>query len=497
MLEGRSKMASPITSTTGLGSGLAITAIVQGLVGAEKAPKQNQIDKQTATTSASLSGVSQLTSALAAFQKTLDTLGSSTTPAFQGFAATSANEAVVKATAGNTAVNGTYAIGITQLATPSKVATAAMNSASAIPSGTLKITQNGTDFDVKIDKSSTLQEVRDKINSSLQGKGITANIINDDNGSRLVFSSTTTGKGSDISVVGASGQEALNIDGTKLMSDTSTGTDASGKAIPGAGAITATAKDAAFTVDGLSLTSKTNTISTAISGLTFDLVAPSAAGATTTVTVATNTDGLKASLQSFVDSYNTLATLVTSLTKGSISDKGVFTAAALTGDATPRALLATIRDQLAGASSSAGLSALSQLGIKTQQSNGTLSLDTVTFTAALNDKKLGSQIQTMFTGTGVKNADGTVDGGLVARMSKALLPYTESGGVLASKTTSLTKIQTRIASDQDALDRRIESLTASLTKKYNAMDLVVGQLKATATSITSIFEAMNAQKNAS
>ncbi|WP_157781612.1 flagellar filament capping protein FliD, partial [Pseudomonas syringae] len=165
--------------------------------------------------------------------------------------------------------------------------------------------------------------------------------------------------------------------------------------------------------------------------------------------------------------------------------------------ATPRALLATIRDQLAGASSSAGLSALSQLGIKTQQSNGTLSLDTVTFTAALNDKKLGSQIQTMFTGPGVKNADGTVDGGLVARMTKALLPYTESGGVLASKTTSLTKIQTRIASDQDALDRRITSLTASLTKKYNAMDLVVGQLKATATSITSIFEAMNAQKNAS
>ncbi|ARA80447.1 flagellar filament capping protein FliD [Pseudomonas ficuserectae] len=492
-------MASPITSTTGLGSGLAITAIVEGLVGAEKAPKQNQIDKQTAATTASLSGVSQLTSALAAFQKTLDTLGSSTTPAFQGFAATSANEAVVKATAGNTAVNGTYAIGITQLATPSKVATAALNStqASAIPSGTLKITQNGTDYSVVIDKTSTLQEVRDKINSSLQGKGITANIINDDNGARLVFSSTTTGKGSDISVVGASGQEALNIDGTKLMSDTSTGTDSNGKAIPGAGAITATAKDAAFTVDGLSLTSKTNTVSTAISGLTFDLVAPTAAGATTTVTVATNTDGLKASLQSFVDSYNTLATLVTSLTKGSISDKGVYTAAALTGDATPRALLATIRDQLASASSSAGLSALSQLGIKTQQSNGTLSLDTATFTAALNDKKLGSQIQTMFTGTGATNADGTVDGGLVSRMTKALLPYTKSDGVLASKTSSLNKIQTRIASDQDALDRRITSLTASLTKKYNAMDLVVGQLKATATSITSIFEAMNAQKNAS
>ncbi len=91
-------MASPIVPTTGLGSGLQITAIVEGLVAAERAPKQTQINQQTATTKASLSGVSQLTSALAAFQKTLDTLSSST-PAFQGFAATSSNEAMIKATA--------------------------------------------------------------------------------------------------------------------------------------------------------------------------------------------------------------------------------------------------------------------------------------------------------------------------------------------------------------------------------------------------------------
>ncbi|WP_277423018.1 flagellar cap protein FliD N-terminal domain-containing protein, partial [Pseudomonas viridiflava] len=120
-------MASPIVPTTGLGTGLQITAIVEGLVAAERAPKQTQINQQTATTKASLSGVSQLTSALAAFQKTLDTLSSST-PAFQGFAATSSNEAMIKATASNTAVNGTYAINVTNLASASKVSTAALSS---------------------------------------------------------------------------------------------------------------------------------------------------------------------------------------------------------------------------------------------------------------------------------------------------------------------------------------------------------------------------------
>ncbi|WP_277343614.1 flagellin hook IN motif-containing protein, partial [Pseudomonas viridiflava] len=105
---------------------------------------------------------------------------------FNGFAATSADEKVVKATAGNNAVNGSYAIGVTKLATPSKVATAALTAAqtSAILSGTLKITQNGVAQEVSIDQGSTLEQARDKINSTLQGKGITANIINDTSGAR-------------------------------------------------------------------------------------------------------------------------------------------------------------------------------------------------------------------------------------------------------------------------------------------------------------------------
>ncbi|MEE4219921.1 flagellar filament capping protein FliD [Pseudomonas viridiflava] len=484
-------MASPITSTVGVGSGLNIGEIVKGLVGAEKAPKQTQIDKQTSATSASLSGVGQLSSALAAFQKTMDTLNSTTTLAFNGFAATSADEKVVKATAGNNAVNGSYAIGVTKLATPSKVATAALTAAqtSAIPSGTLKITQNGVAQEVSIDQGSTLEQARDKINSTLQGKGITANIINDTSGARLVFSSTTTGKGSDISVEGSSGLEMLNIDGTKKMSETAT-TDANGKVIGGAGAISELAGDAEFTVDGLSLTSKTNKVSGAISGITFDLVAPSALGATTTVTVATNTDGLKASLQSFVDSYNTLVKLVATLTKGSTGKdadgKDVFVPAPLTGDATPRSLLAVIRTQIATSTSTSGLGSLAQLGIQTQQTDGTLSLDSTKFTAALSDKKMGSQIQALFTG----------EGGLLSRLGKAVLPYNEPGkGILPSKTTSLTAVQKQLTKDQADLDRRIDTLTQTLTKKYNAMDLVVGQLKATASSITSIFAAMNAQKN--
>jgi flagellar hook-associated protein 2 len=473
-------MASPITPSTGLGSGLQIGAIVDALVSAEKTPKQNQITKATSANTGSLSAVSQLKSALATFQSTLNTLNSTTTPAFLGFAATSSNETLVKATATNSAVNGTYSIVVDKLATASKVATAAISpaNASAIPSGDLTISQNGTDYKVAISDGSTLQQVRDKINSDLQGKGITANIITDQNGSRLVFSSTTTGAGSDISVKGTGSiGSMLDITGTATLNSSDP---------TSAGAISGLAADAVVKIDGLTVTSKTNKIDSAISGLTLDLIGAKE-GAETTVTVATNTEGLKTSLQSFVDSFNTLVSLTKSLTSATLQADGTYKNAALTGDSMPRALLSAIRNEIATATSASGLGSLAQLGIKTIQTDGKLEFNSTTFTAALNDKKLGSQIQTLFTG----------EKGLLARVGKAIEPYTKSDGVLAQRTTSLNKTSTRLAADQEALDRRIETLTTSLTKKYNAMDLVVAQLKATASSVTSIFEAMNAQKNAS
>ena len=467
-------MASPISTTTGLGSGLNITEIVSALVDADKSAKQTQITTQTTKTTASLSGVSQLKSALEAFQKTLTTLNSTTTPAFLGFSATSSLETAVKATANNSAVSGSYTVVVDKLATSSKVATASISAAqaSAIPSGELTITQNGIISTVKIEATSTLEQVRDAINTQMQAKGVSANIINDSNGSRLVFSSTTTGKETDISVSGSPGG-LLDIDGSVLMKDSATG----------AGAISALAQDAEFTVDGLPLTSSKNTVDNAVSGLSLTLVAKG----TSTVTVATNTDGLKTSMQSFVDSYNTLVKLVTTLTKGSTATDGTYTAAGLTGDSTPRNILAAIRKEIATSVSTSGLGSLSQLGITTQQADGTLLLDSTKFTAAVADKQFGNQIQNLLTG----------DTGLLKRIEKSITPFTAADGVLAQKTTSLGKIQTRLTSDQDALDRRVATLTATLTAKYNAMDLIVGQLKATASSITSIFEAMNAQANAS
>ena len=91
----------------------------------------------------------------------------------------------------------------------------------------------------------------------------------------------------------------------------------------------------------------------------------------------------------------------------------------------------------------------------------------------MTTKSLGSQIQTLFTGTNSSN-------GLLARMSAAISPYSQTGGMLDQRTTSLNKQKSDLSTQQVALDLRVTTLTATLTAKYNAMDLLVGQMKATA-----------------
>jgi len=468
-------MASPILPGLGLGSGLDTSAIVKALVDSDKAAKQSQIDRGTKANTASISGIGTLKSLMAAFAKSMTDLGSTTSPQFPGFAATSSDVKIVTAIANNTAVGGSYAIDVQNMATSSKVTTAAFKDGvtSSITAGPLTIQQGTSTYNLTIDSGATLQSVRDSINAdaSLKAAGISANIVTDSFGSRLVLGSTTTGSGSDIKV---SGIPELTI-GSAVV-----GTADAPMTKDSAGIIGAAAVDANFTVDGMALTSKTNTVDKAISGLTLNLVAKGA----TSITVAANNDGLKASIQKFVDSYNALANGISKLTTPSVDADGNPVSAALTGDALPRSILSTVRDPLAETGAGNQLTVLAQLGITTNQKTGALDFDSTKFTAAMNDKKLGGEVQELFTGSN----------GLLERMTKAITPFTETGGILDQRSNSLSKTSTKLAADQAALDRRIETLTAVLTKKYNDMDTLVGKLKATASNITSMFEAMTAQR---
>jgi len=470
-------MASTIVSSIGLGTGLNITEMVDALVSADTAAKKAQITRQTSNNSAMISGVGSLKSALTTFQDAMKKLNDSSAPSFNAYAAKSANESVVKVTSGNAAVPGSYNIVVNQLATGSKVASQqfAGGSSSAITEGELTISQGGNDYKIDVPSGATLESVRNQINKELGVQGISANIVNGEGGSRLVLSSTTTGAGSDLSV---SGIPELEIDGTQQMTGS------------GAGYITAMAQDAELTIDGLKIKSAKNTIENAVSGMKLELTGVSpqtnGVGSPTSVTVAQDNEGLQKSVKAFVDAYNALQTTITSLTSTSRDADDNLVLGPLTNDPTTRSLVNDIRKVLSEVGSGDQLTTLSQLGINTTK-DGTLEFNTTKFTAAMNDKKLGSEVQELFTG----------DDGIFARMNKAIDPYNATDGTLATRKASLDKVAKDLEEQQAALDRRTASLTESLTKKYVAMDTMVAKLNAQANQIKSVFDALNAQAKGS
>lgn len=467
-------MASPLTSSTGLGSGLDISGIVKVLVQSDTAAKQAQISRQTSNNSAMISGIGSLRSALTAFQDAMKKLNDKDAPSFNAYAAKSANEAVIKVKSSNSAVPGNYDIVVKQMATGSKVASQRFENGATSPisNGQLTISQGTDSYDIDVPVGATLQSVREQINKELSAKGITANIVNEDGGSRLVLSSTTTGAKTDISVDGI---PELVIVGTSPLSGT------------GAGFITAKTQDAELTIDGLTVKSSNNTVSNAISGMNFELTGVSAKAAdgttaSTTLTVAADNDGLKKSIQTFVDAYNTLQKAITSLTSTSRDKDDKLVLGPLTNDPTTRSLLGDIRKVLSEVGGGDKLTTLSQLGINTQK-DGTLEFNSTKFTAAMNDKKLGPEVQELFTG----------GDGIFARMNNAIDPYNAVDGSLATRKNNLDLVAKNLTDQQAALDRRTDSLTESLTRKYVALDTALGKMKAQADQITSIFEAINAQ----
>ena len=458
---------------SGLGTGLDIDGMVTAIADAEKAPKQAQIDRLTTKTETSLSAVGTLTSAVETFEASLTALESSSS-SFEGLGVQSSADGVASATAGAGAVPGSYEVEVISLASSSKVASASLEGGASTTfdsGGTLTIdVGDNASYEVQVAPGASLTEIRDAINSQLSATaGISANIITDASGARLVLSSEVTGEGTDLYVKGPGDLAALNIN-----VDEDGNHDLTQQSGTGAGSITL-ASNASYKIDGLELSSSTNTV-TALSGLSIKLTAEG----TTTLTVAPNTEGLKTSIEAFVSAYNNLITVTNALTRVTTSEDETSTdAGALVGDALVRSLLGSIRNELVQPSTGSGeLSVLAQLGVTTNK-DGTLSIDDAKLSSALETHY--DEVQAFFVG----------DDGLIPRLKSVTEPYTAPGGLLAGRTESLQKTMTQLSEQQQALDRRIDSLTTSLYTKYNNMDILVAQLNASSASLLSTLEALN------
>jgi len=447
----------------GIGSGLDINDLVTRLVAAEREPTTVRLDQREAQLQARLSGLGLLGGALAELESAGELLARSGT--FTGRTAVSSDESRFTATATAGAAPGTFAIEVASLARAHKLASQGFtDSASEVGSGTLTVASGAGSAEIAVAQGTTLAGLRDAINAVAGQTGVSATIVNADDGSggveaRLLLSAAGTGTANRITVT-VDDDDGNDVDASGLSRFVF---DPDGSGATQASELQAAA-DAKVVIDGLAVTRSSNTIGDAIDGVTLSLVA-AGPGETATLKVAADRQGVVEAVQAFVDAYNALRGTIDALTR---FEPGTGERGVLLGDAGLLSVSNLLSRELGRRVESdfPDLSTLSDVGVRFQ-ADGTLALDEAVLDEALAEAP--EAVERLFAG----------EGGVATRLAESLGTLLGPSGVLDARSDAMNARIEDIAAAREALEERLARLEQRLFAQFNAMDELVGRLQAT------------------
>lgn len=402
-------------SSIGVGSGLDLSSIINGLVDAERVPTESRLAEKERDITTELSAFGAVRSSLSLLQGSLGNLQSDTL--FSNMKFTISDPKVFTASTDETAEPGSYSIEVSAIAQKQSLATNAATAFSevtdTIGTGTLTVrfgetttgpysfTQDTTRATQTItvsaaNNNTTLSGMRDYINEN--DFGFEAAIVNDGNGYRLLFTSDKTGASNSMEIT-VTGDGDGNDNDNAGLSQLAFNALAQSSVTQ-----TVEAKDAALSINGLDITRDSNAVSGAIAGVTLNLVKEDI-GNKVNLTISDNHQPAKSAIEEFVTSYNDLVTNLNTLTAFDVESGS---AGILIGDFTVRSITSQLRNQVSGAIAQldGDIRLLADIGITTQSVNGTLKLDTTILEQALQDSP--EQVEALFGRQG-RPQDGAIE----------------------------------------------------------------------------------------
>ncbi len=458
------------TSGTGFDVATTVSAIVANLKAVET-PWQNQLTSlksdDTALTSigSDLGTLSTNIQALTDFQGVMSSkLGSS-----------SDTNILTLSSAGSSAVAGSHSIIVSQLAQTSSYYTDPVGASDTL-SGALTIQVGSgaaTTIPAVSGNSDTLSTYAAAINAA--GIGVSASVISDVSGSRLSIVSDTSG---------AVGQLTVSSGGTVPAS-----TDANGNTIAAVtyGALTDTTsstavglnqgpagQDALLSVDGVNIDSASNTVSTAIPGVTFQLLS-SDLNETVQVQIANDNSSIETAFSSLVSAYNTVVKDLTTQEGNTASGSPE----PLYGNPIISQLQSGLSLSLTSGAASGGINNLVQLGISVND-DGTLSLDTSTLDSALNSNYSGVVGFLQNSGSFGQTLQSTLDslgnqsptGALTLALASDSAQETTLNDSVTSQNALIATQQTNLTNELNTANQILQSIPQQLdeiNELYSAM----------------------------
>ena len=361
---------SAILTALGAGSGIDTTTLVSQLVSATYDPKVSALtDQQTANT-AKISSLGTLTSGIDAFASALQSLVAGGTLKSQP--STSDSSILTATTQAGTNIGVLSAqIEVRQLATAeSLVSTTLLPAATPVGQGSLTLTTAKGPFNIVIGaNNNTMTGLAAAINATNTGatpSGVTATVVTDSSGARLVIKGAT-GAANSFSLTANNDADA-NL--TRFAST-------------GAGALMTQAQpaqDAIVRMDGVDSSHSSNAIGDLIPGVTLNLVSAKV-GTTVSLGLTRPTDAITQAVGDYVAAYNSLKSELAAATAVGSGGTGQ---GPLYGNSAVRQMQTDLSKITSTALSSFpnGPQTLAEIGVSTGQ-DGTLTVDSAKLATAL------------------------------------------------------------------------------------------------------------------
>jgi flagellar hook-associated protein 2 len=428
-------------------NGIDFNTVINALVQQASTPLTN-LQAQQQTLQNQKAAYTQLGTQVGNLENDTASLTSST--AFSQVNSTSSDTSVVTASAGVGALTGQYNIAVTNPAT-SQVTTSANGfsqpSTVVADSGSLSFTIGSTTTSaIQITSATTLSQLRDQINA--QNSGVVASIVNTGSTNKLVLQSRSTGAANGFTV----NSTLQNSGGTGIAfaagQNATTGNVQNGQ-------------DAVLSVNNLSITSASNTITTAIPGITLNILNAGSAS----VGVSTSYTNLESSINSLVTDYNNLR----SFAAGQQPNNG--TSGPLANDTVLRQVTSDVNATLLQSNGSGQYQYLSQIGIQLD-SSGNLTFDQQAFETAVNADP--TDVQNLLQGSqGVFNT-----------LTSHLQNLDATAGLIKTTQNSLdTQISSYNQQIADA-QSRLDTYKATLQQEYAAAEQTMSQFQTEAGSLS-------------
>jgi flagellar hook-associated protein 2 len=452
-------------------SNIDVASIVSQLMQIEQRPLE-AIETRLSGIQTQLSAWGKVQSALSTFQDAARKLTSNDT--WRAAGATSSDESYVKATAGSGAIAGSYTIEVLSLASRQTLASSSYASAdTVVGSGMLTIrmgTFGGEGFsattdpvDIEIAPDSTLAQVRDAINA--KNAGVTASLVADGTGQRLVLRSAQTGAAQAFTITvdaPSNGLSALAYDPAleKGMQRTQTASDASAK------------------IDGIDVSAAGNRLEGVIENVTLELKRQTTAPVD--IGVSSDSKAMRASLDAFVKAYNDLNKLIADQTRYDATTKS---AGPLQGNQLAVRVQQQMRDLLRTTIGDGSANSLNAMGIELQR-DGSLAFNESKITKALASP---DRLQSFFATAG----DTPEQKGLAQRLVERIGQLLDPEGTVPGATDSLKARQRSAEKEQERMEARLTEIQKRLTRQYTALDANLSRIAGSFAGVEGLLNNLN------